>query len=121
LFYDYWPLLFAIVVISLIIAITPTITSVLALSTSLSATSSLNSSLQKQPDNSKSTFKISDKLKSLLNGVVSNNRSNAAIVVGLVDPNGTQFYGHGKMSNANNATVDQNTIFAIGSNQKLYV
>lgn len=61
LFYNYWPkrlpLLFAIVVISLIIAITPTITSVLALSPSPWSTSHLNSSPQKQPDNSKSTFK----------------------------------------------------------------
>lgn len=56
----------------------------------------------------------------MINGVVANNRSNAAIVVGLVDPNGTQFYDHGKMSNANNATVDQNTIFAIGSSTKVF-
>lgn len=56
----------------------------------------------------------------MVNGVVANNGSNAAIVVGLVDPNGTQFYDHGKMSNANNATVDQNTIFAIDSNTKVF-
>ncbi len=82
-------LLFAIVSISLTITITPTITSVLALSPSLSSTSSINSSPQKELDNSKSTFKITDKLKSLINGIVANNRSNAAVVVGLVDPNGT--------------------------------
>ncbi len=113
-------LLFAIISISLTITITPTITSVLALSPSLSSTSSLNSSPQKELDNSKSTFKITDNLKSLINGIVANNRSNAAVVVGLVDPNGTQFYSHGKISNANNATVDQNTIFAIGSNTKIF-
>ena len=33
---------------------------------------------------------------------------------------GTQFYSNGKMSNANNATVDQNTIFAVGSNTKVF-
>ena len=106
------PLLFVIVIISLTITLTPTITSVLALSPSLSAaTSSPNPSPQKESDNSKSTFKITDKLKSLINGAVDNNKTNAAIVIGIVDPNGTEFYGHGKMSNANNnATVDQNTI-----------
>jgi hypothetical protein len=96
------PLLFVIVIISLTITLTPTITSVLALSPSLSAaTSSPNPSPQKESDNSKSTFKITDKLKSLINGAVDNNKTNAAIVVGIVDPNGTGFYGHGKMSNAN--------------------
>jgi hypothetical protein len=71
-------------------------------------TTSLNSSPQKAPDNSKSPFKITEKLKSLINAAVDNNKTNAAIVVGLVDPNGTQFYGYGKMSNAeNNSTVDQ--------------
>ena len=43
-----------------------------------------------------------------------------AIVVGIVDRDGTQFYSHGKISNAINATVDQNTIFAIGSNTKVF-
>ncbi len=38
----------------------------------------------------------------------------------MSDPNGTQFYGHGKLSNTSNATVDQNTIFAIGSNTKVF-
>jgi serine-type D-Ala-D-Ala carboxypeptidase/endopeptidase len=93
---------------------------VLALSPSLSSTSFLNSSPHKEPDNSQSPFKISDKLKSLINAAVDNNKTNAAIVVGLVDPNGTQFYGYGKMSKANNVTVDQNTIFAIGSNTKVF-
>ena len=39
----------------------------------------------------------------------------AAIVIGLVDPNGTQFYGYGKMSTANQTTADTNTVFDIGS------
>ena len=123
--YDHRPkrfsLLFVIiVVISLTIAITPTITSVVALSPSLSSASSPNSLPQKELYNSKSPFKITDALKSLINGAVDNNRTSGAIVVGLVDPNGTQFYGHGKVSNVNNATVDQNTIFAIGSNTKVF-
>jgi hypothetical protein len=82
------PLLSVIVIISLTITLTPTITSVLAVSPSLSAaTSSLNPSPQKESDNSKSTFKITDKLKSLINGAADNNKTNAAIVVGIVDPN----------------------------------
>jgi CubicO group peptidase (beta-lactamase class C family) len=125
LLYDHRPkrfsLLFVIIiVISLTIAITPTITSVVALSPSLSSASSPNSLPQKELYNSKSPFKITDALKSLINGAVDNNRTSGAIVVGLVDPNGTQFYGHGKVSNVNNATVDQNTIFAIGSNTKVF-
>ena len=92
----------------------------LASSPSLSSTPSFNSSPQQEPDNAKSTFKITDTLKSLVNSIVDNNRTNAAVVIGLVDPNGTQFYGNGTISNANNATVDQNTIFAIGSNTKVF-
>jgi serine-type D-Ala-D-Ala carboxypeptidase/endopeptidase len=40
--------------------------------------------------------------------------------LGLVDPNGTQLYGYGNSSEANNSTVNQNTIFAIGSNTKVF-
>jgi hypothetical protein len=37
------------------------------------------------------------------------------MVIGLVDPNGTQFYGYGKTSNATNATTaNEDTIFDIG-------
>ncbi len=42
------------------------------------------------------------------------------MAIGFIDPNGTQFYGHGKISNTSNATIDQNTIFAIGSNTKVF-
>jgi CubicO group peptidase (beta-lactamase class C family) len=56
----------------------------------------------------------------LLKDIVNNNKTHAAFVVGLVDPNGTQFYGYGNMSKANNTTVDKNTIFAIGSNTKVF-
>jgi CubicO group peptidase (beta-lactamase class C family) len=56
----------------------------------------------------------------LLKDIVDNNKTNAAFVVGLVDPNGTQFYGYGDMSTANKTIVDKNTIFAIGSNTKVF-
>ena len=66
-------------------------------------------------------FKITDKLKETIQSIVdNNNKTNAAIVVGLVDPNGTQFYGYGNMSNANPTTVDKDTIFAIGSITKVF-
>ena len=110
--------MFAITVLSLIIRATPTMTSVFA--SSPSSTSYMNYSLsQEGPDDSESTFKITDNLKNLLKDIVDNNKTNAAFVVRLVDPNGTQFYGYGNMSTANNTTVDKNTIFAIGSNTKV--
>ena len=56
----------------------------------------------------------------LLNNLVDKNKTNSTFAIGFVDPNGTQFYGHGKLSNTSNATVDQNTIFAIGSNTKVF-
>ena len=56
----------------------------------------------------------------LLNDLVDKNKTNGAIAIRFVDPNGTQFYGHGKLSNTSNATIDQNTIFAIGSNTKVF-
>jgi CubicO group peptidase (beta-lactamase class C family) len=65
-------------------------------------------------------FKITDKLKETIQSLVDNNKTNAAIVIGLVDPNGTQFYGYGNMSNANPITVDKDTIFAIGSITKVF-
>jgi serine-type D-Ala-D-Ala carboxypeptidase/endopeptidase len=43
------------------------------------------------------------------------------MVIGLVDANGTQFYGYGKTSNASNATtVNENTLFDIGSITKTF-
>ena len=75
---------------------------------------------QKEPASSTSVFKITDEIKDRINALVDSNRTNAAIVIGIVDPNGTQFYSNGKISNTNNTTVDQNTIFAIGSNTKVF-
>ena len=75
---------------------------------------------QKRPASSTSVFKITDEIKDRINALVDSNRTNAAIVIGIVDANGTQFYSNGKISNTNNTTVDQNTIFAIGSNTKVF-
>ena len=76
--------------------------------------------IQKEPANSTSAFKITDEIKNRVNALLDSNRTNAAIVIGIVGPSGTQFYGNGKLSNRSNATVDQNTIFAIGSNTKVF-
>jgi serine-type D-Ala-D-Ala carboxypeptidase/endopeptidase len=117
-------ILFVIVSFLIIIVTSPTIASALASpSTTNSANNPGSSSLissQKEKDNSPSTFKITDQLKALINERVDKNKTNAAIAIGLIGPNGTQFYGHGKLSNTSNATVDRNTIFAIGSNTKIF-
>src|ERR687898_2397215 len=76
-------------------------------------------SLQKKIEEQK-IFKITDKLKETIQSLVDNNKTNAAIVVGLVNLNGTQFYGYGNMCNANPITVDKDTIFAIGSITKVF-
>jgi serine-type D-Ala-D-Ala carboxypeptidase/endopeptidase len=69
---------------------------------------------------SATTFEITDNLKQLIRTLVDNG-TNAAMVLGLVDANGTQFYGYGKTSNATNATtVNENTLFDIGSITKTF-
>lgn len=78
-----------------------------------------NYSLQKKMEQQK-VFKITDKLKETIQSLVDNNKPNTAIVVGLVDPNGPQFYGYGNMSNANPIAVDKDTIFTIGSITKVF-
>lgn len=75
---------------------------------------------QKSRDNSTSTFKITEKIKSAIQDLVDGNKSNAAIAIGLVDSNGTQFYGYGNLSKSNNDTIDENTFFAIGSTTKVF-
>jgi serine-type D-Ala-D-Ala carboxypeptidase/endopeptidase len=79
-----------------------------------------SSTEQKEGDNSTLKFEISPDIKAAIKDVVDGNNSNAAIVIGLIDPNGTQFYGYGKLSNASNKTVDENTIFSIGSTTKVF-
>ena len=59
------------------------------------------------------------------NKTIANNISNssipAAIVVGVISPNGTQVSAYGNISKANPTTVDGNTIFDIGSVTKTFV
>ena len=65
-------------------------------------------------------FEITNDLKNLIRTLVDNG-TNAAMVIGLVDSNGTHFYGYGKTSNATNApVVNENTIFDIGSITKTF-
>ena len=114
-------LLFTVVLVSTTIVVRETITSVSGLSPTMSHTYLTSSSPQNNiPSNLTSTFKITDEIKHRINALLDSNRTNAAIVIGIVDPNGTQFYSTGKFSKANNSTVNQNTIFAIGSNTKVF-
>ena len=75
---------------------------------------------QKDKNNSILEFEITDQIKSLIIDRLDRNKTNAAMVIGLIDPNGTQFYGYGKLSNSSNATVNENTIFKIGSITKVF-
>src|SRR6476660_863558 len=124
---------FVIIIFFMIIIASPTINSVLASpslpttnnlyiqSTSSPIFSSTEQEKEKQEKNdSGSTFKITDQIKALINALVDKNKTNAAIALGFIDPNGTQFYGYGRVSNSSNATVDQNTIFSICSITKLF-
>jgi len=99
----------------------PTTNNLYIQSTSSPILSSTEQEKEKQEKNdSGSTFKITDQIKALINALVDKNKTNAAIALGFIDPNGTQFYGYGRVSNSSNATVDQNTIFAIGSITKVF-
>jgi CubicO group peptidase (beta-lactamase class C family) len=94
--------------------------SILAAPSHVSPTSTpLNPISKPGPAKGVDTFIISDKLKEAIKSHIDNG-SNAAIVIGLVDPNGTQFYGYGKMSTANPTTADKNTVFDIGSITKSF-
>ena len=124
------PSLYVMTVFLIIIIISPTISSVVgspSTTTSNSSTypisnisSSTPSTAQRENNNLTSTFEITDQIKALINDRLDKNKTNAAIAIGFIDPNGTQFYGHGKMSNTSNATVDENTIFSIGSTTKVF-
>jgi serine-type D-Ala-D-Ala carboxypeptidase/endopeptidase len=78
------------------------------------------STAQSKNNNLTSTFEITDQIKALIDERLDKNKTNAAIVIGFIDPNGTQLYAHGKMSNSSNATVDENTLFSIGSTTKVF-
>jgi serine-type D-Ala-D-Ala carboxypeptidase/endopeptidase len=122
--------LYVMIVFLITIVISPTISSVLGSpSTAINnpstySISNLSSSTpptaQKEKNNLTSTFEITDEIKALINDRLDKNKTNAAIAIGFIDPNGTQFYGHGKMSSTSNATVDENTIFSIGSITKVF-
>jgi D-alanyl-D-alanine-carboxypeptidase/D-alanyl-D-alanine-endopeptidase len=124
------PSLYVMIVFLLIIVISPTISSVLGSPSSpinnsstytiFNLSSSTPSTAQEEKNNLTSTFEITDQIKALINDRLDKNKTNAAIAIGFIDPNGTQFYGHGKMSNARNATVDENTVFSIGSTTKVF-
>jgi serine-type D-Ala-D-Ala carboxypeptidase/endopeptidase len=120
------PLLFTLTIFLVTIVTSQTISFTFGLTPSTNSsysasTSSSLATLQNEKNNNlTSTFKITDQIKALLNERIDKNKTNAAIAIGLIDPNGTQFYGHGKVSNTNTTTVDQNTIFAIGSITKVF-
>ena len=88
------------ILIGTLVAI-PTIPSILG----YTSTSFANESSQKKMEEQE-TFKITDKLKETIQSLIDNNKTNTAIVVGLIDPNGTKFYGYGNISNANPTKVD---------------
>jgi CubicO group peptidase (beta-lactamase class C family) len=121
---------YVMVVFLITIALSPPINSVLGSpSTTINnsssyplsnISSSTPSTAQKENKNLTSTFEITDQIKALIDDRLDKNKTNAAIVIGFIDPNGTQFYSHGKMSNVNNATVDENTVFSIGSTTKVF-
>src|SRR5918993_2964244 len=117
---------FAINILLMTILTNITIASVLASpspatnSSNDSALSSAVSSTPKEKYNLTSTFEITDQIKALTMDKIDSNQTNAAMVIGLIDPNGTQFYGYGKLSNSSNATVNENTIFNIGSITKVF-
>ena len=90
----------------------------ITIASAASSTTKLLSSLPASTESS--SFEITDNLKQVIRTLVDN-KTNAAMVIGLVDANGTQFYGYGKTSNATNATtVNENTLFDIGSITKTF-
>lgn len=80
-----------------------------------------NSTPQNNPENLSTNYGISDEIRDAVKSLVSNsNSTNAAVVLGYIDPNGIQFYGYGNKSGSTNVTADQNTIFGIGSITKVF-
>jgi len=45
---------------------------------------------------------------------------NVGIIVGIVDPNGTRYYGYGNTTVSGNQRPDENTVFEIGSITKVF-
>jgi hypothetical protein len=86
-------LLFVLVILIGILVANPTLTSIYGYESTFLANHSSLKNIEEQE-----TFKITDNLKKTIQSLVDDNKTNAAIVVGLVDPNGTQFYGYGNIS-----------------------
>jgi serine-type D-Ala-D-Ala carboxypeptidase/endopeptidase len=125
-----YPLLYVIIVLLTINVLSPTISSVLG-SNSIATNNSSNypisnfsstslSATPNEKDNLTSTFEITDEIKALIDERIDKNKTNAAIAIGFIDPNGTQFYSYGRMSNTSNAKVDENTVFSIASLTKVF-
>ena len=89
--------------------------------TSFNTLLSQSGAIKKTAEDNKSSnsFTITNSLKEEIKSHLDNG-SNAAIVLGLVDPNGTQFFGYGNISTAKQTTVDKNTVFGIGSITKSF-
>src|SRR5918993_4533543 len=116
---------YMIILFLITIVLSPTISSSVSASPSttinnsstypISNSSSFTSLVTEKEKNnltSPTTFEITDNLKALIKDKIDSNKSNAAMAIGLIDPNGTQSWGYGKLSNAsNNATIDENTVF----------
>ena len=112
-------LLFFVGIVS-IVTLTTSMTSFVHTSFS-SMTTAKDSIPQDSLENTSANYGITDDVRDAIKSIVSNsNSTNAAVVLGYVDPNGTQFYGYGNKSRLINSTVDQNTIFGIGSITKVF-
>ena len=109
-------LLFAMLfAIAIVLSETPTVTTAAAASSTMKSSPEVVGVAAEL-----SPFKITDDLKHLIRTLVDNG-TNAAMVIGLVDANGTQFYGYGKTSNATNATtVNKDTLFDLASITKTF-
>ena len=59
--------------------------------------------------------------KTIASNISSNSSIPAAIVVGVISPNGTQVSAYGNISKSNPTPVDGNTIFDVGSVTKTFV
>ncbi len=85
----------------------------------LISSSSTNASTTTNPISKNETLLPTQVRNFILSQIV--HKSKAAIVVGFVDPNGTRIFSFGNMSSAHgNISVNQNTLFNIGSITKTF-
>lgn len=112
-------ILFSVVIISTVLLTTRMTSPVDA--SFLSTTNPKEAVPQNNQLNPSSNYAISDEAQEAIKSIIFNsNSTNAAIILGYVDPNGTQFYGYGNKSGSINSQVDQNTIFGICSITKVF-